>query len=624
MRKSVKILLFLFVAAGISALSFQVYSQSPELDKVEPPFWWAEMQNPDLQLLVYGKNIASTQVSVDYEGVTLNTVTQVENPNYLFVHLTVSKTAKAGEFPLVFSHNGKEVQRYTYQLKEREANSHLRKGFGPEDAIYLIMPDRFANGNPENDSMEGMLQAADRNDPAGRHGGDMAGIQQHLDYISDLGATAIWLTPFLENDQPKYSYHGYAITDFYQSDARIGTNEDYKAFVEACHQRNMKVIMDWVLNHCGSHHWFVEDLPMENWIHQFPEYTHTNFRAGVPLDPYSSEADLQKFLTGWFDRNMPDMNQNNQLLANYLIQATIWWIEYSGIDGIRLDTQAYSYKDMVSQWAKRIFEEYPYFNVVGEVWVDFPVATAYWQDNAPAHYGYDSNIPSNTDFVIKKAMEKAFNEKPGWETGLMRLYNTLGLDLLYANPEMNLAFADNHDIGRFYSTVNENYGSFQLGMAFLLTTRRIPMIYYGTEILMPNSEHHGHEGTRSDFPGGWPDDERSAFTEEGRTAEENAAFDYLQAIMQWRKDKEVIHTGQLTHFIPEDGVYVYFRHNENDVVMVVLNNNNEKDIDLDTQRFAEFTGNFTQATDIITGRNFSSIQTIPVKAKSALILELEQ
>ncbi len=589
--------------------------------KVEPAFWWIGMNNPELQLLVYAENIAESEVEIKYKGIELVKVNKVENPNYLFIDLKIQPDAKPGKFNIEFLKKNGKNDIVFYELKKRKKISEDYKGFDNSDVIYLIMPDRFSNGNPENDSHPDMLEKADRNNPDGRHGGDLQGIINHLDYISNLGVTAAWLTPFQENNRPKYSYHGYAISDFYKTDPRIGTNKDYVKFVEECHKRDLKVIMDVVLNHCDTTHWFIRDLPSQDWIHQFPEFTRSNFRTPVQLDPYASDFDKEKMLNGWFDRFMADLNHDNPFLLKYLIQNTIWWIESAGLNGIRLDTQPYSEKEHVATWAKSIFEEYPDFNIVGEAWLQKIAITAYWQKDANNVDGYNSNIPSVTDFPMHSAISQAFNENEGWAEGMARLYYILAQDFLYANPEMNLIFPDNHDLSRFYQNMQKDIRKYKMGLSFILTTRGIPMIYYGTEILMVGKEHAGHGYIRRDFPGGWPNDTINAFIPDGRTVIQNEAFDFLKNLLNWRKEKEVIQTGKLKQFVPENGIYVYFRYNENETVMIVLNNNDEER-SFETGRYNEVIKDYSKGYEIISKSELNDISNISISAKSAMIIEL--
>ena len=468
--------------------------------RVEPPSWWTGMADPSLQLLVHGEDIAKATVLIDKPGLFLQEVRQTGNPNYLFLDLLVEQDARPGTYTLVFEYQREILAEYEYELMKRVPGSRDRQGFSSEDVIYLIMPDRFANGDPGNDNVEGMLEKADISNPDGRHGGDLAGITQRLGYLEDLGVTALWLNPVLENNMPAFSYHGYATTDYYQVDPRFGGNGAYLEFIDAAHEKGMKVIMDMVFNHCGSYHWWMNDLPDSGWVHAFPEFTRSNYRAETHMDPYASDFDRQRMLTGWFDRTMPDLDQTNEYLANYLIQNSIWWIEYAGLDGIRMDTYPYSDKAFMVEWIRRIRVEYPYFNVVGETWLQKESHTAYWQDEARNGDGYDSDLPTVTDFPMHYALIQAFTEEEGWTTGLSRLYYILSQDFNYPDPGNTVIFPDNHDLTRYFTSIHEDLDSWKMAMAFVLTTRGIPMLYYGTEFLMTGEESDGHGFIRQDFP----------------------------------------------------------------------------------------------------------------------------
>ena len=594
-------------------------AKSPE--KLEPPFWWVGMKNPKLQLLVYAEKVAATTPVINYPGVELLKVNKVENRNYLFLDLNISEKAQAGKFKIQFNKSGKTVYEYNYELLNRSPNSSQRQGFSSADVIYLLFPDRFANGDTVNDSMKNMLEKACRSNPNGRHGGDIKGISEHLNYIKDLGFTTVWLNPLLENNMSAFSYHGYAITDFYKVDERFGTNEDYKNLISKMHKMDMRIIMDMIFNHCGSNHWWIKDLPCQDWIHQFPEFTRSNFRGGTVSDIHASDYDRNILLKGWFDTSMPDLNQHNGFLANYLIQNSIWWIEYAGLDGIRMDTYPYPFKDVMAEWAKRVLEEYPDFSIVGEAWLSEPAQVAYWQNVPNIKTGYNSNLPYIMDFPMADAFRYAFNEKDGWSTGIVRMYDILSQDYLYSEPSNIVTFADNHDGDRIFTKLEEDLDNYKLAMTFLVTTRGVPQIYYGTEILMTGYENRGHGDIRKDFPGGWPGDKKNAFTENDRNNDENAAFNYLKTLLNWRKNKTVIHNGKLKHFIPVDGVYVYFRYNENETVMVVLNNSERKQT-LEKNRYLEMTGKYKQAKDILSGKMFDT-DNILVPAKSALVFELQ-
>lgn len=612
---------FIIFVVPIVLTPFFASAQIFDLKRVEPPSWWVGMKSGELQLLVHGENISLTTPVVDFAGVSIRQFTVLDSPNYLFVDLHISSTVQAGSFDIDFVHDNKTVASYNYRLEPRKPGSAQRAGFDQSDVMYLLFPDRFANGDPENDNHPEMLEKVDRNNRDGRHGGDIRGIINNLDYLVDLGITAIWINPLLENNQETFSYHGYAISDFYRIDPRFGTLDEYLELIEKMHERGLKVIKDKIFNHCGINHWWMDDLPSEDWVHQFDEFTRSNFRGGTVFDPYVSDYDLNLFLKGWFDTNMPDLNQRNEFMMNYLIQNSIWWIEYAGLDGIRMDTYPYPYKEPMARWAERLMLEYPNFSIVGEAWLSYPSQVAVWQQGDKLGTGYESALNYVFDFPMYDAFRFAFNEDAGWGTGLVRFYDLLSQDYLYYNPLNIVTFADNHDGDRIFSKLNEDLASLKMAMTFLLTTRGVPQIYYGTEILKTGWDSPSHGEIRTDFPGGWPGDERNAFTTEGRTADENEAFDHIRTLLQWRKNKDVIHFGNLKHFIPENNVYVYFRYNDEETVMVILNNNTE-DQQLQNARFLEVTKGFSEGINILDGRKFSLNQLI-VPARTGLVLELK-
>jgi glycosidase len=441
--------------------------------------------------------------------------------------------------------------------------------------------------------------------------------------IANSGFTAVWLNPFLENNQPAFSYHGYAISDFYKTDPRYGTNDLFVKLVDDAHAKGLKIIMDMIFNHCGSGHWFYKDLPSEDWIHQHKEFTRSNFRAPTVSDPYASKADQEQMVTGWFDKNMPDLNQKNPILATYLIQNSIWWIEFAGLDGIRVDTQPYPYKEFMAEWSKAVMVEYPDFNIVGEAWLQKIPITAYFQKGANNKDGYNSYMPSVTDFPMYNAISEAFNEKEGWSAGMAKLYYVLAQDFAYPNPGNLVIFPDNHDLSRYYETLGKDIRKYKMGLAYLLTTRGIPQIYYGTEILMDGKEQEGHGFIRKDFPGGWQGDTKNAFRADGRTDEQNDAYNFLTTLLNWRKNNEIIHSGKLMHFLPEDGIYVVFRYNDTGAVMLVLNNNEADDKDLQMARFNEILKNYSAGKEIISNTKITNLSVLKVPAKSAMIIELE-
>lgn len=607
--------LALIFLGTLLALSPLINAQN-EITRVEPPVWWVGMKNPDLQLLIYGSNISELQPEINHQGVKLQSVTKVDNPNYLFIDLKIEPTVTAGAFNIVFKQNGKVATQVEYKLLSREASSAKRVGFNPSDVIYLVTPDRFANGNPENDSMEGLLETKNRNDKDGRHGGDLEGIMDHLDYIHNMGFTALWLNPVLENNEPQTSYHGYATTDFYKVDPRFGTNEQYKKLSRLAQQKGMKLIMDMIVNHCGISHWWMDDLPSEDWINFNGKFVPTNHRRTTNQDPYVSQKDKMIFSDGWFVQSMPDLNQRNPFLAKYLIQNSIWWIEYAGLSGIRMDTYPYPDKQFMSEWTKQIMREYPNFNIVGEEWSMNPAIVSYWQRGKVNANGYVSYLPSLMDFPLQSAMSTGLNEKEGWDVGFNRMYEMLANDFIYADPYNLVIFPDNHDMSRIFTQLHEDYDLYKMATAYILTMRGIPQIFYGTEILMTNPGTTDHGIIRSDFPGGWDGDKKNAFTNQGLTTQEREAKQYMHDLLNWRKNMSVIHQGKLTHFAPENGVYVYFRYDDEQKIMVILNKNNvETSLRLD--RFSEILGNAKGAREVLTGDQVSfdnGVINIPARA----------
>jgi glycosidase len=484
------------------------------------------------------------------------------------------------------------------------------------------MPDRFSNGDPSNDNIEGMLEKAKRANPDGRHGGDLQGIFNHLDYFNKLGVTAIWINPILENNMPNYSYHGYAITDFYKVDSRFGSNNDYAKLITTAHTQNLKIIMDMVLNHCGSNHWWINDLPSKDWIHQFDEFTQSNYRAEVLMDPYASANDKKLMSDGWFDRSMPDLNQKNPFLANYLIQNSIWWIEYAQLDGIRMDTYPYSDQDFMHQWEQRVYEEYPNFKILGEAWLQYEGQTAWFQNQANAQRNAIYHSLMITDFPLAYAINSAFNESDGWTSGLSKLYYTLSKDFLYKQPKDLVIFTDNHDIDRFYSTQHKDFAKWKMGMTFLMTTRGIPMLYYGTEYLAEGLKHEGDAQLRKDFLGGWQNDSINAFTKQGFNSTQVEAFNYLQKLIKLKKDNPCLQSGKLTHFIPKDGVYTYFR-TENKCAFIIVLNNTDKQKQITLNPYNEILKNYN-SIKAIDQDTFDKIpQQLYIEAKSAQIFELK-
>lgn len=606
----------------LSALLVLVFmpSGAQTIEHLDPPSWFTGMKENAVQLMVYGKGIGAFEVKTDYPGVSVTTLIRTESPNYLFVNLDISDETRPGTVRLTFI-NGKKQLTHDFPLYERPAGP--ARGFNSSDVIYLLMPDRFANGDTSNDNLEGMTEQANRSNPGGRHGGDLKGISDNLDYLNDLGVTGIWLNPFLENNQQRSSYHGYSTTDFYRSDPRYGSNDEFKKLVSDAHVRGMKVVMDMIFNHIGSFHWWMKDLPTRDWIHQFDEFTRTNYRASTYMDPYASDHDRMIMEKGWFDVTMPDLNQNNPLVETYLIQNSLWWIAFSDLDGIRMDTYPYPEPEMMARWAKRVEEEFPGFFIVGEVWYDDPALSSYWALNKENPDGYRSNLPSLTDLPLCFATHRAFEGKLNPTDGLSKLYNLLSQDFLYPEPFRNVIFLDNHDMTRFFTQTGKSLDVYKMGLSYIMTTRGIPQLYYGTEIVMDGDKSRGDGYLREDFPGGWPGDTKNVFTGADMTEMETDALDFTKKVINWRKGKEVIHTGKLKHYIPNDGVYVYFRYNDSESVMVVINNNDEEIKAVQKSKYAESLSGFTKGFDIISGKPVDDLDSFEIGPKTAMIIELK-
>jgi glycosidase len=607
----------LFLLLFVSAMA------TAQIERIEPPFWYAGMHNTELQLMFYGKNIAQYTPSVS-NNVVISNIVRTENPNYIFVTID-TKNLPASD--LVFSFkNSKDKVAFTkkYALKQRRANSAYRESFNSSDLMYLIMPDRFANGNPANDNDKTLGDQVNRADSFGRHGGDIEGIIKNLDYLQNLGVTAVWNTPLCEDRHEKGSYHGYAQTDVYKIDPRYGTNEDYLRLSSELKKRNMKLVLDYVTNHWGSEHWMYKDLPTYDWVHQFPGYSQSNYRMGTQFDPNAAEIDRVNCVDGWFVSTMPDLNQSNTLVLKYLTQNAIWWIEYADLDGFRVDTYSYNDKEGIAKWTKAITYEYPKFNIVGEVWMHDQAQMAYWQKDSKiaAIQSYNSYLPSVMDFTLHDAIGSAFNDdNAGWDKGMMKFYDNLTNDFLYPDINNLLVFAENHDTGRLNEIYKNDFKKYQMAMALIATVRGIPQVYYGSEIGMAGDKGKGDGDIRRDMPGGWAGDANNAFTNAGRTAEQKKFYDFSAKLFNWRKNKQVIHSGKTTQYIPENNVYVYFRHNEKESVMVVINNNSEAQT-IKTARFRESTGSYKNGKDVLTGKTVQLDADISLEPKSVLILEL--
>jgi glycosidase len=611
-------------------------SPAHRIDHLEPASWWAGMQHGTLQLMVHGARIGELQPVLDYPGVRIASVTRVVNPNYLFIDLVLAADVRPGSFDIVFrpaggAAPGQPALAWRYQLLPRAPGSRDRRGFGTHDAIYQVMPDRFANGDMSNDSIAALADKADRTAGGGRHGGDLAGMSAHLDYVAAMGYTQLWPTPLLENDMPAYSYHGYAATDYYRIDRRYGSNEDFRAFVARAQDKGIGVIQDVVLNHIGAGHWWMKDMPMPDWISHGGKPVMTQHHRVASSDPYGSQEDARNFTEGWFSRGMPDLNQANPFLANYLIQNTIWWIEYAGLSGLRVDTYGYSNHAFLAEWSRRIMREYPNLNMVGEEWSTRVPVVARWQRSRENRDGQvprmQSHMPSMMDFPLNDALRRALASTAADSNhgafSLNDLYETLAQDGLYPQPDNLVLFEGNHDLPRTWSVLDEDMGLWRMAMAYTLTAPRIPQLYYGTEILMTSTTQGRDDASyRHDFPGGWPGDRVNAFTGAGLTAQQRDAQAFLKKLLNWRKGAAAIHHGRTMHFGPQQDTYVFFRHHGTEKVMVALNKNRQA-VTLDVARFREMLEGVAAGTDVITGRTFDLERSIVLPARTAIILELK-
>ena len=610
-----------FLILGTLLLSLSTYA-AMNVNKIDPPFWYTGMQNPELQLMVYGEGIGNAAVSVNYPGVSLSSTVKLESNNYLLVYLKLDKDVKPGKFNLTFTEGKKKLVK-EYELKARNKKGCEHKGFDASDALYLLMPDRFANGNPDNDQIAGMAEyKIDRKDPNARHGGDLAGIEQHLDYFSDLGVTALWFTPVLENNMTGGSYHGYATTDYYKVDPRFGTNEEYKQLIEKAHARGIKIVMDMIFNHCGVEHVWIKDMPSKDWFNN-PDhennFVQTSFKLTPHVDPYTSQYDADQMNDGWFVPSMPDLNQKNPHVYRYLVQNSFWWIEFANIDGIRMDTYPYADRDGMALWMQTLDREYPNFNTVGETWVTEPAYTAAWQKDSKLSEK-NSYLKTVMDFAFYDRINLAKHEETdGWWNGMNRIYNVLCYDYLYANPKSVMAFIENHDTDRFLGTGKDTLALKQ-AMALLLTINRIPQLYYGTEVLMNGTKSVTDGNVRKDFPGGWAGDATNAFTAEGRTKAQNDMFRWTSRLLHWRQGNEVITKGSQTQFCPYRGIYVVARQYKGKTVMTVINGRNEA-AELDIKRYAEIIGNAEKATDVTTGKTVIINHNVKLRPRQTMVLE---
>jgi len=629
--------LLLLLALGTLTTTMNGAKNVVTIDRIDPAYWFVGMKNPQLQLMVYGKDIAAVRsVTTDYPGVRIDSLVKLDSPNYLFVYLNV-KDAEPGKMTLNFESRTAKVKPQTYELRFRDKYGADRHGFDISDVLYLLMPDRFASGRADNDQIAGMnTYVNDRSQPSLRHGGDMEGIRQHLDYFNELGVTALWFTPVLENNSPDNNgfstYHGYATTDYYKVDPRFGSNEEYRQLVDEAHQKGLKVVMDMIFNHCGFEHPWVKDMPSKDWFNlsdwlkqsggtsdsRGTDFLQTSYKLTPIVDPYASQVDKRETVEGWFVSTMPDLNQRNPHLMRYLIQNSKWWIETIGIDGIRMDTYPYAFAEPMAQWMKELDEEYPNFNTVGETWVTVPAYTATWQKDSKLSE-HNSYLKTVMDFSFQEALDSAKHEETdAWWRGMNRLYNSFVYDYLYPNPSSVMAFLDNHDTDRFLGEGRDSL-TLKQGLALLLTVKRIPQLYYGTEILMNGTKQVTDGNVRKDFPGGFPGDTRNAFTKEGRTRAENSMFNWLSRLLHWRQNNPVITSGKMTQFIPYNGVYVVARKFGARGVMTILNGTSQS-VDFEVNRYSEVIGNTRRGKDVPTGHYYDLTKDFKLKPRQALVL----
>ena len=628
---------------GVSFAFAFVFTAMAADVKMEPPMWWTGMESHQLQIMVNGENIRDAVPSIDYDGVTIDSVARLDSPNYQFIYLTIDDGTKPGKMDIEFK-SGESVLKTQYELLQRDSSSDSYVGFDSSDALYLIMPDRFADGNPDNNEVDGLRNpvSVDRSNPSGRHGGDLKGIMEHLDYIQQLGVTAIWLTPVLENDMPGGSYHGYATTDYYKVDPRFGSNEEYRQLVEECHKRGIKVVMDMIFNHCGLSHPWLEDLPSRDWLNspidmnelkantvdstggafKMPkDYKQTNFRLNTNHDPYGSKYDLGMTVDAWFTLSMPDLNQRNPHLMTYLIQNSIWWIETTKINGIRMDTYPYADMEAMARWNEAVFREYPDFNIVGESWLHSEASIAYMQSGNKFN-PIDTKLRTVMDFPFLNLSRPAFSEKTMlWGEGLNRLYDHLALDFLYPKPENLLIFLDNHDTDRFLLEMPKDLSQWKQAQVFLLTSRGIPQIYYGTELLMNGNKKVTDGLIRLDMPGGFPGDKTDEFTRDGRSAIQNEAFDFISCLLNWRKGNKAVAYGKTLHFMPDNGLYVYQRKAGGKKVIVIMNGSDEAVNGIDMSRYAEIMKPGDVFNDVISGMQVTIAEKMDFSPRAVLVLE---
>lgn len=607
------------VFAAFFSLSLNAQKNLPIISRVDPPNWWTDMAHNTVELLFFGNNIQQYTPSLEGTDTKISGITLTPNPNYLILEIAISPHQKAEDIKFIFTNKKKKRFEYSYPILKRSATRE--RGIDANDLMYMIFPDRFSNGDSKNDIVAGMNEmTCDRSNGYARHGGDIQGIINHLDYLDELGIKSLWINPLIENNQPKTSYHGYAATDLYRIDPRFGTNELYKSLNEQCHKRGIKVVTDVVYNHWGDAHHLYKNMPDSNWFHWFPKFTKTNYRAEVLLDPYASIADKTLMSDGWFDRHMPDLNQRDPHLAKYLIQNSLWWIEYADVDAYRIDTYAYPDQEFMKQLNEAMRKEYPGFVLFGETWVQGSPVQAYFTEANGLNKSFSSHLQSVTDFQLYYAITKGLNEPFGWEESFRRIQMTLSHDILYKDPNKLVTFLDNHDLSRFYSVIGEDDAKFKMGIALIYTLRGIPCIYYGTEILMKNFCDPDSK-VREDFPGGWQGDASNKFSSSGRSEKENDIFNFIKTLGQWRKANPWLGDSKLTQFVPEENTYVYFRYDDGHTLMCIYNGN-DKETTINLKRFDECIKGRPSGQDVITGNRTILGESITLAPKSLKLIQL--
>ena len=601
------IFIIVWFTCGFSLTMF-----AQKVERVEPLCWWTGMRT-ELQLMLYGQNLKDAGVKVLQPGMTVKTIHNAESPNYLFVDMAVEK---AGNYTIEITQGRKKTE-VNYEIHNRRPGSESRVGLTLADVIYLIMPDRFANGDTNNDIVKGSTQMLDRNGLESRHGGDIQGIIDHLDYMADLGVTALWSTPLLEDKQ---FYHQYAISDYYRIDPHFGTNELYCEMVAEAHRKGLKIVQDIVPNHCGSGHWWMKDLPFTDWVNHFDTFTQSNYALQAYSDTHASKVDRMLCGHGWFVESLPDMNLSNPYTLKYLTQMAVWWIEYANLDALRVDTYFYmGYEG--AQWTKSIRNEYPNMEFVGEVWGNDPGIISYWLGDRPKHDGFASHLPKAMDFPLERSLVMGLsNDNEAWGGSTKAIYNTIAQDFLYEDAMNSLVvFADNHDIDRIYNMLGKDIRKVKMAMSFIITTRGLPQIYYGTELLFADDLRGGAHKCRMDFPGGWEGDTINLFKPEYRNAQQQEMFDHVRKLLHFRKSTPVVYNGKLMHYVPKNNIYAYFRYNDSECVMVLLNGASQSQT-IDWNQFEERLQGMKAGSEILSGQQITKGEKIEIASNSSLVI----